>query len=73
MTGKEKIRKALSKIMDDGDANACAIRKGWDYNGANTEYGWFYTRFGENATYLGRNIPSALEEINLTAESRETE
>jgi len=73
VTGKEEIRKALSKIMDDGDANACAIRKGWDYDGTNTEYGWFYTQFGENATYLGRTVPDALEMIDIIAEGRETE
>lgn len=73
MTGKEKIRKNLSKIMSAGEANACRIDREYGYDGVNGRYGWFYTMFGENATYLGRTIRDALEMIDIIAESRETE
>jgi len=71
MKGWNKIRKALRKIMDTGDANACQVYKGWDYNGTIQAYGWYYKPFNRQPVYLGGSVGQALATIEDIAESRE--
>lgn len=74
MTGKEQIKEALHSIMDEGDAEACTIEKGWNYDsGIGTVYGWWYAEFGKTAIYLGSNISDALATISAIADDLETE
>lgn len=68
MNAAETIRTALKGIMDEGEANACHIRKG--YEASTGENGWHYTRFGGTATFIGGNLTEALEWIENLADER---
>lgn len=70
MKAKDKIRNALETIMTKGEANACRVYKGFDYNGVQQASGWFYS-FGKNPQYLGKNLQEALDEIEACASARE--
>ncbi len=67
MNGVAKIRKALLKIMPDGDANACRIYKGYGAEGE----GWYVERFGEHGRNYGSSVAEALEEIQQIADYKE--
>lgn len=62
MTAQEKIFQALTFIMDEKDANACLVYKG--YNVFTHKTGWHFTRFGKTATFIGNTLPDALQWIN---------
>jgi hypothetical protein len=64
MNTKQAIRQSLTSIMSEGDANACAIWKGW---GGKKE-GWHYTPFSQQPVFLGRNREDALQRIGEIAE-----
>ena len=70
MNAKETIRESLKKIMNDGDANACAIWKGYD-NGTG-RIGWHVVKFGETATYYGKSVEEVIEVIDDIYDSRES-
>ena len=70
MTVKSEIRQALKRIMTEGEANACAIWKGYDI-GTNRN-GWHYVPFGQTATYLGKNKAEAMEFIEEILDYRES-
>ena len=67
-TAKSKIREALKALMDDGEANACRVWKGYDMGTGLT--GWHFTRFGQTATHIGRNLAEALEWIESEADQQ---
>lgn len=68
MSAKEKIRRALKAIMDDGEANACQVFRGYSMTTACT--GWHFARFGQSATFIGDNVAEALEWIESEADNR---
>jgi len=65
-----KIRTALKSIMSEGEANACRISKGFEYDGSQQRNGWHFTRFNSTPTYLGKSVTEALETIEQIAEER---
>lgn len=67
MNGVAKIRKALGKIMNEGEANACRIYKGYGARGE----GWYVERFGEYGQNFGKTIAEALENIQQHADYQE--
>ena len=71
MKAQDKIREALKTFfMDDGDANACQIYKGTDYDGAIQAYGWWYRPFNAQPVHLGKSISEALETIEAIADEK---
>jgi len=70
MNAKETIRESLKKIMSDGNANACAIWKGYDNGTGRT--GWHVMQFGETATYYGKSVGEVIETIDDIYDSRES-
>lgn len=68
MKAQQQIKEALKKIMSEGEANACQVFKGYDVGTGLT--GWHFIRFGSTATYLGDNLPDALETIDRIEEER---
>jgi len=66
----EKIKKAASEVYGIGAANAAQVYKGTDYDGVNTQTGWFIKLFNSVPTFLGRSVKSALETLEDIAESR---
>ena len=71
MNAKGKIQKTLRSIMSDGEANACHVYKGFDYDGVRQASGWFYRPFNGTPVYLGKNESEALDTIEAIASSRE--
>jgi len=69
MNAKQKIQEALKSIMDDGEARACQIFKG--YEASTGRSGWHYIPFGGTARYLGHSLNEALDIIEADADSRE--
>ena len=70
MSAISRIRKALNGIMTEGEANACRINKGYEYDGSQQRKGWHVTKFNSTPTFLGRNVSEALETIEQTKEER---
>ena len=60
---KEQIQRALNKIMDGGEATACQIYRGWDYDGVIQVYGWWYRPFNQQPNYLGKNLSESIKSI----------
>jgi hypothetical protein len=71
MFSVSRIRKALTGIMSDGEANACRIYKGWAYDGSVQRYGWHFERFGSTPTWLGDSVTEAIENIDQIKTERE--
>ena len=71
MNAKGKIQEALKSIMSDGEANACNVYKGYDYDGVRQASGWFYRPFNGTPVYLGKSVNEALDTIEAIADSRE--
>ena len=71
MNAKGKIQKTLRSIMSDGEANACYVYKGFDYDGVRQASGWFYRPFNGQPVYLGQSLSEALDTIEAIADSRE--
>lgn len=69
MNAEQKIRKALTEIMSQGEANATRIWKGYDVGTGMS--GWHYQQFGRNATFIGDNVTEAVEWIDALAEDRQ--
>lgn len=64
MNGTEQIRKALSTIMTEAEANACQIQKSWFRDAwLGDMYCWWYKPFGKAAQPLGSTIYWALHTI----------
>ena len=72
MSAISKIRKALNGIMSEGEANACRIDNGYQYDGSQQRKGWHFTRFGGTPTFLGRNANEALETIEQIKDERDS-
>ena len=68
MIAESKIREALKALMDDGEANACRIWKGYDMGTGET--GWHFAQFGQSATFIGDNLAEAIEWIESEADNR---
>lgn len=62
MKSSDKIKKALSTIMPEGDANACEVWKGWGWG--QDSFCWWYKPFGRAAQALGGTVDEALDTIN---------
>lgn len=58
MNGKQKVKKALCKIWDEGVVNAAII-----YKLSGADYGWYIGRFGEIPQRFGNTVEEVLEEI----------
>ena len=71
MRAQDKISNALHTIMDEGDANACQVYKGTDYDGAMQSTGWWYRPFNQQPVYLGTSVTEALDTIEQIADSRQ--
>lgn len=71
MNGEQRIRAALTRIMSDGEANACQVFKGFANAGATEATGWHYRPLGEQPVYLGSTVAQALEAIREIGNSRE--
>lgn len=71
MSVASKIRKALSGIMSEGEANAAYVGKGYHYDGSIESNGWHFVPFGRTAVHLGENEAEALEMIEQIKEERE--
>ena len=70
MSAASRIRQALKGIMTEGEANACRISNGYEYDGSQQRKGWHFTRFNSTPTFLGRNVSEALETIEQIKEER---
>lgn len=73
MTVKSAIQEALHKIYDEGEANACAVYKGTDYDGAFQATGWWVRPFNRQPIFLGKNKAEALAMIEDIASLQEAE
>ena len=71
MSAKSRIKDALETIMTAGEAQACKIYKGNDYDGQIQAYGWWYKPFNRSPGYLGTSVPEALDTIEDIESSRE--
>ena len=71
MRAQDQIHEALNTIMEPGDANACQVYKGTDYDGVWQGYGWWYKPFNRTPVYLGKSLAEALETIGQIEDSRE--
>jgi excisionase family DNA binding protein len=71
MTAKSRIQDALKTIMDEGDANACDVYRGYDYDGSIEAMGWWYRPFNRQAVYLGKSLGEALSTIEDIESCRE--
>ena len=71
MSVASKIRKALSGIMSEGEANACYVGKGYHYDGAIESNGWHYIPFNGTAVHLGENEAEAMEMLEQMTEEAE--
>lgn len=69
MKAKEVIREALKKIMDEGEANACQIWKGY---GETNRNGWHIARFGKTPTYFGKSVEEVIDAIYDIYDGRES-
>jgi hypothetical protein len=56
----------MKAIMDNGEANACEIWKGYGID--RNRYGWFYKEFGGTDVGIGANLSEALGWIEAAAE-----
>ncbi len=70
MSAISKIRRALKSIMSDGEASACHIDNGYQYDGSQQRKGWHFTKFNSTPTFLGHNVNEALETIEQIKEER---
>lgn len=57
--------------MDAGDAQACQIYKGNDFDGVRQAYGWWYKPFNRTPVYLGTSVEEALATIEDIASTQE--
>jgi len=71
MSVKNKIKKALLGIMDEGELSAGYVGKGYHYNGATDSNGWHFKPFQGQTWTLGDNEQEALETIEQTREYQE--
>ena len=71
MRAQDQIHEALNTIMEPGDANACQVYKGTDYDGVWQGYGWWYRPFNRTPVYLGKSLAEALGTIEQIEDSRE--
>ncbi len=72
MSAISKIRQGLKSIMTEGEANACRINKGYEYDGSQQRNGWHFTKFNSTPTFLGRNVSEALETIEQIKDERDS-
>ena len=72
MSAISKIRQGLKSIMTEGEANACRISNGYEYDGSQQRRGWHFTRFNSTPTFLGRNASEALETIEQIKDERDS-
>jgi len=70
VNAEDKIRKGLETFMPAGEASACQVYKGWDYDGVRQSYGWWYRPFNRQAVYLGANVDGALDTIDAIRDSK---